>query len=653
MIGKIKILFCLLFVLTISRSVFAINVPTNGEQKIDKEFLALNTSAANLQFREAQEKLDADSFKVIDETTFNDSIKVYWISFPLTNTIDDDIVAVLNFNDWAYVNAYEILGSQHSLHKTGHLLPFNSRDIKIANKCFVEIKLKPNQSKMMLVRLESKFNNDKVPQDLSFKISTDQFIYERSELIGKIIFSFLAILLVVFLNNLFIYISTRLEEYFYYLLVIALTLYATANNSGYIIEIFSWVENFPKYLMYIETIGSTLLGIAIILFVQSFFKVRERYPFWSKFLTVLMWLLIPLAVITFINFDVGVNLSGLIGLISVVVILTIAIKSVRDKFPSALYFFLGYFAFFTSLLVIIFSVAGILPDNLYLYELAMPIGTTIEAVLFSIALANMINVLRDENLSKQKLLINQLEENKQLQTKVNRELEQKVSERTAKIEEQKEILNLEKQKTDELLLNILPESTANELKTRGKSDPQSFEEVTVIFTDFVGFTLISEKLSAEELVQEIDYCFKAFDDIANKFGLEKIKTIGDSYMAICGAPDIRKDHAMQSVLAAKEFLSFVDKWNENKRKSGVDEWNIRIGLHCGPVVAGVVGKKKFTFDIWGDTVNIASRIESNSEPGKINISEAIYEKIKHKFDCTPRGTVVFKHGLQADMYFLN
>ena len=211
----------------------------------------------------------------------------------------------------------------------------------------------------------------------------------------------------------------------------------------------------------------------------------------------------------------------------------------------------------------------------------------------------------------------------------------------------------EKKRSDELLLNILPEEVAEELKEKGSAEAKSFDEVTVMFTDFKGFTTIAEKLSAKELVAEIDYCFKGFDNIIHKYNIEKIKTIGDSYMAVGGLPVANKTHAKDVVSAALEIVKFMEEHKQQRIKEGKAIFEIRIGINSGHVVAGIVGVKKFAYDIWGDTVNLASRMESSGEPGKVNISGSTYELVKKDFNCTHRGQIHAKNKGEVDMYFVN
>lgn len=227
--------------------------------------------------------------------------------------------------------------------------------------------------------------------------------------------------------------------------------------------------------------------------------------------------------------------------------------------------------------------------------------------------------------------------NKRLVSK-NNELEKRVQARTIELEE-------EKQKSDALLLNILPEGVAEELKNKGYAEAKQYDHVTVLFTDMVNFTGISEQMSPRELVAEIHKNFTAFDAIIEKHGLEKIKTIGDAYLAVCGLPIEQEEHAKRVVAAAIDIRDYMN--------TSQGKFEIRAGIHSGPVVAGIVGVKKYAYDIWGDTVNMAARMEQNSEAGKINISAATYELIKDSFKCEYRGKIKAKNKGEVDMYFVS
>ncbi|MBL8019900.1 MAG: GAF domain-containing protein [Leptospirales bacterium] len=206
--------------------------------------------------------------------------------------------------------------------------------------------------------------------------------------------------------------------------------------------------------------------------------------------------------------------------------------------------------------------------------------------------------------------------------------------------------------SDRLLGNILPATIAQELKERGTVEPLFYDSVSVLFTDFVGFTKASENLLPDELVTELDGCFSQFDAVVTRNKMEKLKTIGDSYMCAAGLPEIRSTHAIDACLTALEFRDFMLTAQRIKESLGIEFWQVRIGIHSGPVTAGVIGTNKFAYDIWGDTVNTASRMESSSEPGKVNISGETYNLVKDFFECQYRGKVKAKGKGDIDMYFL-
>jgi histidine kinase len=264
-------------------------------------------------------------------------------------------------------------------------------------------------------------------------------------------------------------------------------------------------------------------------------------------------------------------------------------------------------------------------------------------ILSSQAAISIDNARLYEDLSTAK---NELEE-------YNLTLELKVEERTEEIRKQKDLITIEKQKSDALLRNILPEETAEELKATGTAQPRRFNLVTVMFTDFVNFTGQSELISADDLVKEINFYYSTFDEIISKYGIEKIKTIGDSYMCAGGLPVENTDNPLKTIQAALEIQEFMKEEKNKRLYYGNTYFESRIGIHSGPVVAGIVGIRKFAYDIWGDTVNIASKMETSGEPGKVNISGTTYELIKDSFHCTHRGKIQAKHKGEIDMYFVD
>ena len=263
-------------------------------------------------------------------------------------------------------------------------------------------------------------------------------------------------------------------------------------------------------------------------------------------------------------------------------------------------------------------------------ELKITIDNAIETVM-----------LRRDN----KHLIQELQE-------YNEQLEEKVRLRTQEIEKQKQIIEAAKIQSDALLLNILPVEIAEELKQFGKSYARKHEQVSVLFADIKGFTSIAEKLTPAKLVTQLDEVFGAFDNIIAKYGMEKIKTIGDAYMCASGLPLADNENAIKSVKAALDMQQYIKEFGAGNKIQNLPVFEIRIGIHTGPLVAGVVGSKKFAYDIWGDAVNLASQMEQHSEVGRVNISGETYSLVKDTFNCTHRGKIEAKSKGQVDMYFV-
>ena len=221
------------------------------------------------------------------------------------------------------------------------------------------------------------------------------------------------------------------------------------------------------------------------------------------------------------------------------------------------------------------------------------------------------------------------------------------------IHDRTEELMIEKEKSENLLANLLPKGTADEIMLKGKAARQKFNFATVLFSDIQGFTRIAEEINPEVLIDELDKFFFHFDAVVEKYNIEKIKTIGDAYMCAGGIPTQNRTNPIEVVLAALEMQRFMSEMQEEQKKKGLIYWDIRIGIHTGTVIAGVVGQKKLSYDIWGDTVNTASRMESSGEPGKINISGVTYEYAKEFFICEYRGKMPVKYKGELDMYFVN
>jgi adenylate cyclase len=214
-------------------------------------------------------------------------------------------------------------------------------------------------------------------------------------------------------------------------------------------------------------------------------------------------------------------------------------------------------------------------------------------------------------------------------------------------------LAAEKARTEELLVNILPVSIAEELKKNGKVQPKYELSATILFADFKGFTLLAERMEPVALVGLLDQYFTAFDEIITRRGLEKLKTIGDAYMAVAGVPVANRQNPIDTCLAALEIQAVTARMKAQREKMRLPALELRVGIHTGPVMSGVVGRRKFTFDIWGDAVNTAALMEANGAPGRINVSETVVGNVKTLFELEPRGAIQTKHNRRLEMFFLN
>ncbi|MEO1654902.1 MAG: adenylate/guanylate cyclase domain-containing protein, partial [Bacteroidota bacterium] len=234
--------------------------------------------------------------------------------------------------------------------------------------------------------------------------------------------------------------------------------------------------------------------------------------------------------------------------------------------------------------------------------------------------------------------------------------EEKMNEQSKELEKQRDLIKQEKEKSEKLLLNILPQEVAEELKIRGKAEVRQYELVSVLFADIKGFTEAASTMSPTKVLRALEVYFTAFDGIISKYGLEKIKTIGDAYMCAGGIPAANKSNPIELTLAALEMQQFMKEYNQEMKENtdqDVPPWELRIGIHSGPLIAGVIGTTKFSYDVWGDTVNMASRMETAGLVNRVNISKFTYELIKDFFSCEYRGKVQVKSKGDVDMYFVN
>jgi class 3 adenylate cyclase len=356
--------------------------------------------------------------------------------------------------------------------------------------------------------------------------------------------------------------------------------------------------------------------------------------------------------------------QGYVVILGLMLIFWLA-RAIRNKKEGALVLMFGFVFFFLVMVHDMAFVQGIVkgtelfPFGIFLFILCQSYILSIKYSDMNKENQALWKELDFKNQHLEQMVIDrtqQLENQKDLLQKTNLELEQKremMIHQSRLMEDINELLEKEKEKTDQLLLNVLPRNIANELKLFGKSIAHSYPNVSVLFVDFVGFSVLSENINPEELLNELHFYFTSFDDIARKYNLEKIKTIGDAWMCAGGLREDASDTDVKNtVMAALEINMFVQSNKDERLSLGDHAFDCRIGIHTGPVIAGVVGKSKFSFDIWGPTVNIAKRMEAACEPGRVNISEFTYQHIKNEFDCLSRGIISMKHKKNMQMFFV-
>ena len=595
-------------------------------------------SSQNLQVKDLNDKV----FTACQSEILNLGNTPYpvWMRFSATSETEKELYLELAAPLLAELEVYEVSGeSSKNLFSGGTSKPFHKRPI-VSEKWLLEIKLNDSLPSVIYIKAQS-FYPLQIPIVLSAKnklIENNQFHYLFWGL-------YVGIMIFAFIYNFFIYLSVRDRTYLYYLLYIITSTAFYLGLEGFGFQ-FLW-SNSPGFNPLIPILVS-ITNITITIFTLRFLSIdkKQKALYYTGRAFIIIFVL--LAILNFAGFFLVVlPLSQLFSLLVCVYFIITGINSIRRGFRTAKFFLIAWSTYLLTVILFILTLNNIVPSN-FITTHGIFFGHMSEVLLLSFALADRINLLRMENETKQKEIILQHEVNNELQTKVNRELEQKVTERTAEVVEQRE-------RSEKLLLNILPEEIAEELKAKGSADAKLIDFATVLFTDFKGFTALSEILSPEKLVNDINVCFSAFDFIMERHNIEKIKTIGDSYMAAGGLPTVNETHALDVVRAAMEIQTFMDNLVEQKKANNEPFFEIRIGVHTGPVVAGIVGVKKFQYDIWGDTVNTASRMESSGAVGMVNISEMTYNIIKDhgEYDFESRGKIEAKGKGLMEMFFVH
>jgi len=468
--------------------------------------------------------------------------------------------------------------------------------------------------------------------------------------VGKVFISIFFVFIVIALLHLLLYLFYRRQRsnlyFFLFMLMISMM---------WIIVLYTLsVRGNPDFTMKLLFILKKVISLSfpmLSIFVYSIFYTKL-----PKITRVVLGVFPIMLALMFLQGSWATKAASFLNLLIMIDIIRNIVTAIIKKKKGAWIIAGGFLLFiFFFLIVAIFGLTSeqnfeATPGSL----LGMVILGTFVPGIISIPLSMSIYLARDfagtnKNLEKQlenvKVLsaktIEQEREKQRILENQKDKLEVMVDERTKELAQEKE-------KTEELLLNTLPLKVVNQLKENGKSEPESFDNVTVYFSDIVGFTNISSSLEPSTLISELSNMFTVFDDIMTKHQCERIKTIGDAYLAVSGMPLKNKNHAENMIKAASEIKDYLE---ERNKKTEV-KWRIRIGIHSGKVVGGIVGVRKYIYDVFGDTINTASRMESNSEPMRINVSEATYTILKDKFKFIERDTIEVKGKGSMKMYFL-
>lgn len=616
---------------------------------IGKTIQILEDSEGSFSIEEVSSNAFAEKFEKSENVILNFGFteSYYWLKFSLQNTTAEELLLEIASSHLPVTNLYfQVPEGNWVEQQSGYNIPLPDKQIKHHFQVFP---LPKNANEFYIKVLAKSFPLPiRVWEKEAYAIQSNK---------QRIFYGiYLGLMFFVILNSLLLFFSLRNGMYLFYSFVIFIYVcYTALVMDGFALY---FIPNLDMLFWHtlIPEIGVVIQLIYCILFLESSKYVPKVTKIaWGVIGYFLFYLLIRLFLpITDVIIVQGINTLN--ALISFFMMGFVGVQVGKHGNKLGYYFAVAYFIYFLLVLTEAVYIQTGKPG--YLIGLShVAIATLIEAFGLSYLLSKKFEwEKRDIVLAReeaQKKVIEATKEKEQIVREQNILLEQKVTERTEALNATLQTVVLERKKSDDLLLNILPSITAIELKENGAAKPQTYESVSVLFTDFKNFTTLSENIAPEKLVDNLNQYFSEFDQIVQKHNLEKIKTVGDAYMAAGGLPVPNATHAKDTILAALEIQAFIQKWKKYQIEHKELVWDLRIGIHTGKVVSGVVGKHKFSYDIWGDTVNIASRMESNGQPGKINISATTFDLVQTHFHCTPRGKMEVKGKGKMDMYFVD
>ncbi|MDX2219109.1 MAG: adenylate/guanylate cyclase domain-containing protein [Burkholderiales bacterium] len=561
--------------------------------------------------------------------------QVYWLKIPVANGEPRARELMIELPAWDDVTLWQRTSDGWVSARAGILVPFAERSLPLTlmwhmERTLLPVRLAAGEETVLLARATSAFRYfDSLPLTAKLRDGDMVRATEKRQRFFQALFQGFVVALLLY--NLVLMFAMRDVSYFYYVLGLGAYGVIAAGNAQFTTA-FLW-PNHPHWDFEYFPWAATAATIGTLHFARHYLDTPRYLPRIDKLVALIPIIAVAvLALSPWLPWKFTNQFMDKLAIPVYLGALGLAVWSVIARHPLRHYFFAAHASLAVGNLLW-------LVHNDYWRAWGLPapsslpwnfgqIGLALEGILLSLGLAHRIKRLDQE---KRTLIEGQ-----------RAELESRVRERTLE-------LSAERERSEALLVNILPASVAEELKRDGKAQARRHEEVTVLFTDFAGFTQTMASVPPQRLVQDLDEIFGAFDDIVVRHGLEKIKTIGDAYMAAAGLPEAVPDHAARAVRAALEMQS----WMAARNESASIKWRLRIGLHSGHVVAGVVGKRKYAYDVWGDTVNIASRMESAGEPGRVNVSAYTWDLVRSEFAGTYRGQQAAKGKGDMDMYFID
>ncbi|MES2128259.1 MAG: adenylate/guanylate cyclase domain-containing protein [Pseudomonadota bacterium] len=550
---------------------------------------------------------------------------------------------LLTTSPWDEAEFYAVRGGRVVAHqRSGSDLPWDARTTRVTmtspimHAGLVALDLVPGVTTTIYVRLHTE---GRLPDFDGLRIyAWDPFTVQQAERHDRLLQGvFVGMMFFLVVYNLGLLLTTHEASYLYYVIMEVGFTTTWAVLFGLTFE-FLWPAH-PSWDYHGFMNATSLGGFGLAMFLRHYLDMPRHFPRldpWFKWGGPIGLLGIPISYLP-VSFHVMSLITLFMAPPMVLLILAVVTYAWRTRHPLAPNLLLAMACFAGGILVYFLGELGVLPMVDVTIHAAQ-IGSALAGFILSIGLGMRFQRVRSE-LAEQQLAHER--ERRAFMESQNRTLEAKVIERTSQ-------LTAAQQQSDALLSNILPQAIIEELRAHGATEPRRHEEASILFTDFSGFTQAVSTMPPRRLVQELNDIFRAFDDIISEQGLEKIKTIGDAYMAAGGLPVSSQDHAMRCVRAGLALTAYIAQRNE----TAAMKWGLRVGVHSGSVVAGVVGKNKYAYDVWGDTVNIASRLESSGEINKVNISAYTFDLVREHFECSYRGKLEAKGKGQIDMYFV-